>query len=52
MIGCDGCKYEGCDGYDWPCADCSRINHLREDMFEPDDEDEDDGEDEDDNTDE
>jgi hypothetical protein len=44
---CEGCKYEGWDGYDWPCADCSRINSLREDMFEPADEDEDESEDED-----
>ena len=40
-MGCDGCKYQDCDGYDWPCADCNRIDYWREDMYEPEDEDDD-----------
>ena len=32
---CDGCKYQELGGDKWPCCDCSRIEHFREDMYEP-----------------
>ena len=32
---CDGCKYQELGGDKWPCCDCSRIEHFREYMYEP-----------------